>query len=289
MKKMLKGLFAVLTFTAIFAAAEVKAAGESGFKAGAEYWSTYLWRGQYLFGDQQGWIFPYASFEIIDGLSIGVEGEMNAGWAGTKKEEPEYSSDQRGHNAFDFGVDYKYTAEGRLTISAGLWYLMTRKTFYSFITSYIGLDFEMFPFVTPLVKVTADYYTGNKIDGDEYKDINGNSNRMDLYFQAGLKKSIEIVEETAGVDFGAVVGYARYRALGTTDKKKINDISDIDLFVNSSLTYGLVTFNGGFHYVIVPGKQFKYNSPDNYISARSGNREKDIHRFFAIFGASISI
>jgi len=301
MKKFLTGLFAILVLTTVFAAAEVKASDNIGLTVGVDYWSTYLWRGQYLFGDQQGWFFPYASFEPLEGLLIGVSGEINSTWPGSKSEEPEYNGFQKNNNAFDAGIDYSYAAEGLLTARVGLWYYRTKERFFSFASGYIGLDFDMVSFITPFVRVTADYYTGTGkwedkygimggFPGDKYnyKDMSdGSSNRTDLYLQAGLKKEIEITKDVAGIDFGAVVGYARYRAWG----EKINDISDIDLYVNATVNYGAATFAGGFHYVIVPGKQFKYGSPITETTFMTGayDGEKDIHRFYATFGASYSI
>ena len=287
MKKILTGLFAVLAFTVFFAVAEAKASDDIGFTVGVDYWSTYLWRGQYITGDQQGWFFPNASFEVIEGLTIGVEGWVNAGWFGTKSEEPKYNGDQKYENAIGAGIDYSYTMEGLLTANAGAWYFRPKQSFFSYATAYVGADFHMVPFVTPLVKVSVDYYTGNKLEGEKYKEYSeGSSDRADFYIQAGFKKEIEISKD-AGIDFGALAGYAIYRALGY----KINDISDIDLFINATVNYGAVTFVGGLHYLIVPGTQFKYGGiargdvPNNTAI----EPEKDIHRFFATFGASYSL
>ena len=287
MKKVLKGLLAVLAFTTIFAAAEVKASDGIGLTVGVDYWSSYISKGMYSYGDQQGWFFPYASFELISGLSVGVCGELNSAWVGSKSEEPEYNGAQKDYNAFGGGLDYEYSAEGLFTASVGLWYYRTKNNFWSYGTAYAGFDLDMAPFVTPFVMVTAEHYTGDNTTEkgfkESYKEYSGNSNRTDIYLQAGLKKSVEIAKDVAGLDFGAVVGYLRLRSFGAN----INDISDIDFFVNSSVTYGLVTFTGGFHYVIVPSKELKYDAPVKEDSPYGG--EKDIHRFYATFGASVSI
>jgi hypothetical protein len=303
MKKIFKGLFAVLAFTTVFAAAELKAADDIGLTVGVDYWSNYLFRGQYQYYGE-GAFFPYASYDILgSGLTIGVVGEIAETWLGGGSEDNSDPSDSwpgylKYQHALDVGLDYEYEIEGTATLGVGVWHYRYKDNFQSYTSGYVTASLDMVPFVTPFVQITGDYYWGDKATahtaddygvpvGTKYKDIFGNDDRSNLYIQAGITKNIEVTKDVASIDLGAVVGYAHYRALGN----KIDDISDIDLSATFSLTEGMVTLTGGFHYVIVPGNQFKNTSIHDYQDPISGNDipDKDIHRFYATFGASCSI
>lgn len=300
MKKIFKTAIIAISLITAFAATELRAQDDSniGLTVGLDYVSNYTTRGEQGFGlfwkPIGGFFFPYASFDVFgSGLSVTVRGEITEAYIGSSSEEREFAREYgtKHLNCIDFNVDYMYSIEDVVTFDIGSWYYRYRTVPNSF-GYYQGLNFSYFDFylsaaidalpLTPTLTVTYSHFTDSAAYRNDYIDensgdtIRGDGENGDWYFQLGLGHSFELANATY-LDLGAVAGYYYKRAM----VPKSPDISDIDLSAGISTTKSIVTFTSSFHYIIVPGTQFKYR-PD-------ADRTKDVHRFYAKFGASMSI
>ena len=293
MKKLLKLVLAALVFTMAFTAVELKAQdSDIGLTVGVDYMSNYISKGKYVFSGNSGnggAFFPYASYDVLSsGLSVTVMGELSEVYFGNSKEEKigalplPWRAILKEQQTLDFNLEYEYKFENLMTINAGIWYywyktltgvnlLETRIGNPSYFDLYTSIAVDAVPFVTPLVKFTYMY----QIDDDYYFD---GASRSDFYVQAGIQKSIELTK-TIFLDLGALVGLLHERQ--NKDSSTL-DISDIDLSAGLTKKAGILTFAGSFHYIIVPGTQYKYAS-------FFGIDFKDINRFYAQFGVSCNI
>lgn len=293
MKKFFKAAIIALVFTTTFAAAELRAQDDSkglGLTVGLDYVSNYMNRGQYGFfaiDSIGGFVFPYASFDVFGtGLTLEVRGEVSETWfVGSDEEDNDSASYAQDLHSVDFHAGYTYNIDEIVTLNAGAWYYRYKTMQnegisynFSYFDFYLSAAIDALP-LTPTLAITYSHFTDSAayrsdyIDEDTGERIKGDGKSGDFYFQLGIGHSFELADATY-LDFGAVAGYYYKRAI----EPKSPDISDIDLSAGLSTTSGIVTFTGSFHYVIVPGTQFK-TYDDN----------KDIHRFYARFGASVSI
>lgn len=240
--------------------AEAKKSVATGISLGLDYVSTYLWRGMYFYGGG-GAFFPSVGWSIFDtGLSIGVAGEFAV----------DYFFEMNGRNStgfdfhsIDFGADYSYTFAELVTLSVGLWYWYYFNSEEaigadaSFLTASLGLSFDCL--LSPFINFTYDYY----VDKDFAEE-----NAKDFYLQFGIGHEFELYENVA-LSLGLAAAYYHAKSIGAFG------ISDIDASVGLSVTKGVATFSGGFHYVAVPMEDF-------YAGG-------DVHRWYASFGASVSL
>lgn len=295
MKRIFKSVFIAIFFTAVFAASNLNAQNQNsgiGLKIGLDYISNYMTRGEYVFGNteaQGGYFFPSAFFDVFGtGLTLGIRGEIHEAWIGGRSEEKEFAGQIRQLHSVDFNADYVYSIKEIVTFDLGGWYYRykTPTSFYgekySYFDFYISAALDAVP-LTPTVALTYSHYT-NKAFYRGFRD-DGSGNRVpadgkngDWYLQLGIEHSFELATATY-FDLEGTVGFSRNNAI----QPKSDDISDIDLSAGISTTQGIVTLMSAFHYVIVPGTQLKYYEKEN------GEKIKDIHRFYARFGVSVSI
>ena len=231
-----------------------------GLTVGLDYYSTYLWRGTYFYGGE-GAYCPSIGWDIFDiGLSIGVGGEFAIDYLFEKTGRDSTGFDLQ---SVDFGIDYSYTIADLVTLGAGLWYWYYFNSEdalgadASFLTATVSIGFEVL--LSPFIAVTYDYYVDKNFCEDR-------ENEKDFYIQAGIGHDFELTPEVT-VSLGLAAGYYHARSI------KACGISDIDASMGLSVTKGIVTISGGFHYVAVPTDDFYAGS--------------DIHRWYASFGASV--
>lgn len=289
MKKIFTLVFTAAVFMITFAAAELEAQdSDLGLTVGLDYVSNYMSRGEYVFGNpyaKGGYFFPYASFDVFNtGLTLQIRGEIGEAWIGGSSEEKELSKNMEEMHSLDFNADFVYSVKEIITFDVGAWYYRHKQgglANHSYFDFYVSAALDAVP-LTPTVSLTYSYfveaaaYRGDSI-GDSDTVVRGDGKNEDFYLQFGLGHGFELTTATY-LDLAAVVGFSRNRAI----QRKSDDISDIDLSAGISTTKGIVTLMSAFHYVIIPGTQFKYYEIDD-------EKIKDIHRFYVKFGASVSI
>ncbi|HOO71073.1 MAG TPA: hypothetical protein PK926_04860 [Spirochaetota bacterium] len=272
LSEIIAGIFVVLlATTAVYAEDAVKAAepekedASIGLSIGLTYYSNYLWRGTYFYGGE-GAFCPSVSWDIFStGLVVSAAGEFAADYF--------FEGDGRDAAGFDFhsvdfGLDYSHTFADLVTIGAGIWYWYyfnsedALGSDASFLTAKVSLGFDVL--LSPFVSFTYDYY----VDEDFCTD---GENKKDFYIQAGIGHEFEVTPEVA-VGLGLAAGYYHAKSI------EAFGISDIDASVGLTYTKGIVSVSSSFHYVAVPMKDFYTVGSPN-----------DIHRWYATFGASVSL
>ena len=289
MKKLFKLVLATLVFTMAFTAAELKAQDSNiGLTVGVDYMSNYISKGKYVFygnSTNGGAFFPYVSYDVLSsGLSVTVMGELSEIYVGNSKEE-KYATDYRTiikeNHALDFNLSYEYKFENLATFNVGLWYYWYKTLKLSgvgnpsYFDLYASVTLDAVPLVTPLVKFTYMY----QIDDDYYFD---NASRTDFYVQAGLEKNIALTNSIS-LNLGALAGILHERK---SKDSSILDLSDIDLSAGFAKKVAILTFTGSFHYVIVPGTQYKNVEMNSVVASEPA---KDFNRFYATCGVSCNI
>ena len=302
MNNICKLTLATLMFTIIFTATNLKAQDEEdsviGLTIGLDYVSNYLYRGQYRYDGHKnngGLFSPYFSYNVFNtGLSLGVRAEVSEMWLWGDNDESLWDMVDS-YNTIGFNANYMYNFSDKVILNLGAWYYRYKR-FYnpssvgliSSDPSYIDFCFsavvEMLP-LRPMLAVTYSYfmdekyYRGPGASGVIGEDSYANGN---LYVQLGVGHSFELYDDTY-LDLDAVAGFFDKNAFDNVmfDSRSA-DISDIDLSVGVSTTADILTLSASFHYVIVPGTQFKkqqgFSPPPT-----------DIHRFYAKFGIACSI
>ncbi len=226
-----------------------------GLSLGISYMSDYLWRGGDWYGGD-GAFFPSLSYDVLgSGLTLSVSAELAEAYIFDGTETAASGTNVKNLQATDFGLDYSCPIADKVTLGAGVWYFLLWDTDLSFMTFSGSVALDFLP-LTPTLTYTHDYYT----DSGDGKDF---------YIQLGGSHSFDLMKDVS-LGLGAVMGY--YYA----ESVDLKGISDIDLSAELSVTKGIVTYSGGFHYVIVPTEDF-YGTP------------KDINKFYATFGVSCSI
>lgn len=312
MKKFFKATFITAACVILVSAAELRAKKDPGLglTVGLDYVSNYMTRGEFGFnyydsGPIGGFFFPFVSFDVFDtGLRLEVRGEVSETWIGGSGEEDNESANYAQHlHSIDFNVNYTYSIDNIITFDAGVWYYRY-KTWtlddgphdnFSYFDFYLSAAIDTLP-LTPTFSITYSHFTDKRMYRGDFVYYNpltgqttpGDGKNGDWYFQLGIEHSFELANATF-LDLNAVAGYYYKRAI----VPKSPDISDIDLSAGISTTKGIVAFTGSFHYVIVPGTQFKSytleGTDDPITMTRVYPLVKDIHRFYARFGASVSL
>ena len=316
MKSICNLIFAALLFAMVFAVTELKAEDSQeskiGLTVGIDYVSNYIYRGQYFYegtgGLISGMFSPYASYNIFNtGLSIGIKGEISEAWFWDKKDE---LKNFKQYNSIDYNINYMYEFKESITFNVGGWYYAYQKKDFhlpqsgSVNTSYFDIYFSASVDALPLAPrliVTYSYF----IDEDYARGVavgnlvwgKGPGKNGDLYVQFGLGHSFELFNKTY-FDLEATAGFYDENSIGyksilqspdVPSQTKSTDISDIDLSAGITTTAGILTLFTSFHYVIVPGTQYKHSMALASHGGYAVTFVKDIHRFYAKFGVSCSI
>ena len=281
MKKIFKFALIAIAFSTAFVTTELRAQDNGmGITVGLEYMSNYLSKGQYVFAGNQGnggAFFPYVNYNMPGtGLNVGIMGEISEAWIGGAKEDAEHVKKTEPLHAIDFNIGYTYTMENITTITANVWYYRyqtnSEKGYNeSYFDGIVSASADAIP-LNPMLAFTYSYF----MDKDYYEGGVDGKNES-YYVQLGIGHSFNLVE-SATLDLGAVAGWRHNKVGGSTP----DDISDINLSAGTTITKGMLTFTGSFHYVIVPGTQYKYEDV-------AGSNVKDINRFYATFGVACSI
>ena len=302
MNKICKLTVATLMFTIIFTTTNLKAQDEEdsgiGLTLGLDYISNYLYRGQYRYRgkDQNGGLFsPYIIYNVFNtGFSLGIRGEIGEIWVWAEKDESTDNYIDK-YSATGFNANYMHSFNDKVTLNLGAWYYRY-KIFYdktsagqfSLDPSYLDICFsaviEMLP-LKPMFAVTYSYYMDEKYYRGYDKDSEifgeGPYKNGNLYIRLGVGHSFRLA--AAYLDLDAVVGFYDKNAYDTMIyEPRSPDISDIDLSAGVSTTAGILALSMSFHYVIVPGTQYKKAS-------FGGGNNRDIHKFYAKFGVACSI
>ena len=314
MKSICKLIVAALLFAMIFAITELKAQDSQdskiGLTVGMDYVSNYLYRGEnfYLNAQNSGMIAPYVSYDVFKtGLSLGIKGEVAEQWFWDERDEFQNTTSFKMMNSINFNVNYMYELKKTMSLNIGGWYYSYQRVHFinttsgydpSYFDIYFSAQIDALP-LTPKLIVTYSYFK----DDDYARGAaqvgntniwvwgNGPGKNGDWYIQFGLGHSFELFYKTY-FDLEAMVGFYDKNSsgfcslMGATELTPTNsaDISEIDLSAGFSTTAGKLTLSTSFHYVIVPGTQYKYA-----LSNYSYTLTQDIHRFYAKFGVSCSI
>ena len=286
MKNIIKFTLAATILTVVFTATELRAKdSDMGLTFGLDYVSNYIDRGEY-YNDNEGtggFIFPYINYNVFNtGFSAGIRAEISETWFGGSNENRDEGFGIANYNSIDINLNYTNGIENIFSFDVGFWYYryQTMKLFdyytmeywsfnISYFDIYLSIAAEAIIF-TPTITVTYSYYT----DKNHFRGFYDDGKNEDIYVQLGFSHNFELIDSTY-LDISAIAGWRHLKA-GTP---KSDDISDIDLSAGISTTSGILTFSTAFHYIIVPGKQYKY--ADNFVT--------DINKFFAQFGVACSI
>ena len=289
MKHILKLILAAIIFTVAFTTTELRAK-EIGLTVGVDYVSNYISNhikeNGYIFNGHKGnggGFFPYAFYNIANtGFRIGVMGEIPESWIGGSHEESEQNKWNKPERSFDLNASYSKSIKDITTLSFIVWYYAYKtdngigspsaynQSYFDFI---ISASADMLP-LTPTILVKYSYF----IDKDYVRGFYEGKNE-NILIQLNLKHSFELYEDVS-LDLGSIADW-RHR---TVNEPILDDISNINLFAGITLKRGILTFTSSFHYVIVPGTQYKF------VDKNDGNGPyRDIHRFFAQFGVSCNI
>ena len=241
-----------------------------GLDAGLIYFSKYLWRGSYFYNGD-GAFTPYLGYDILkSGLKFNFIAEVSESYIG------EGSNDNVNHTAYanhglDFGLEYSRSFAETVSLTLQGWYYWYYNSKHSYATEFkdasmitgtVSLSYDKLP-VPAFISYSHDYYMDkNYAKGNQEKDF---------YIQFGFDNSENGFELTREVNLGVKLA-AAYFYEKSLYRKGISDI-EAALFLN--FKKGSASLNSGFHYVIVPTKDFYQGS--------------DIHRFFVTFGAGYSI
>ena len=305
MKSICKLTLAALTFTFIFTATELNAQSNEdskiGLTVGIDYVSNYLYRGIYYYNGQEkngGMLSPYTFYDVFNtGLSLGIKGEVTERWFWNNKDEKQNDSVLFKLFSVDFNINYMYNLKEKVTLNLGVWYYLHSKehtnggvsfnrSFFDFYFSAIIDSLQL----KPMFAITYSYLTDKKyvkgIDSGSYVWGEGPGKNGDLYLQLGIGHSFKLMEKSY-LDFNAVAGFFNKNTydIRTQEVQKdpgTTDISDIDLSLGLTTIADILTFSTSFHYVIVPGTQYKYSWGNNSVG-------KEIHRFYTKFGVACSI
>jgi len=252
-----------------------------GVSVGMDYMSKNIWRGMPVFvspfGGIDGAFFPFVSYENEDaGLSVRVEGEVAESYI------IDSNKTYKENNAINFNVDYSNKID-MVTIGGGAWYFRVKDNDWSYSTAYVSFALEDI-ILSPILILNWDYYFSDEysMGGVKYKREQG----KDFYIQLGISHTFDIAADVASLKLGALAGYFNSEVFD------VKGISDIDLSAELTVKQGAVTYFAGFHYLIIPKKEFSYASFELDLTKVASDPEgvlvKDRNRFYATFGASYS-
>lgn len=267
MKKILILLmtFLILTTASLYAQEKDVANVEKryiGLNIGLEYWSNYLWRGTYFYGEgganeSPGVFIPSVTWNIFNsGFFIAAAAEVPEAWLfdGAKSLGYYFMS-------VDFGAGFKRTFIKLITLEVSAWYCWYFNSEYepsvtdelSFLTFAAGITIEWI--INPFVRYTHDFYP-------LAKDF------ADFYIEFGLKPSIKIFKHVS-LDLGAAAGFFYWESMN------INGFSDIHTWLGFTAEGKGASFSASINYILVPTRKFYTGD--------------DMHRFYAKVGIGYTI
>ena len=293
MKHIFKLILTAIIFTLTFTTTELRAK-EIGLTVGIDYVSNYISnhiaQNGYIFRGNDGnggGFFPYAFYNIDNtGFRIGVMGEISETWFGGSKEELEQITKNKREHSFDLNAGYSKSIKDITTLSFIVWYYAYKtdngmgspsaynQSYFDFIFS---ASADILP-LTPTLLVKYSYF----IDKDYVRGFYEEGKNENILVQLNLKHSFELYKDVY-LDLGAIADW-RHR---TVNEPILDDISNINLFTGITIKSGILTFTSSFHYVIVPGTQYK--KAEKTVDGFSYVRGADIHKFYTQFGVSCNI
>ena len=300
MKKTFKLAGAIFICTIIFAVSELKARDYVGLNAGIEYKTHNIYRGMdYYIGAFPGLFVPVLNYSLYDlGLSFGIRGEITGTWLLGDREETWGVKGTEAFNSVSFRMNYRFDFLDAIRLYCGLEYYHHPKAeigSYSLNMSkydcYLSATFDQHPLRTRLAVTYTGYMDKKYFRGPDAGGVwgYGSGENKDIYVHLSFSRRFQL-EDNLSCIIDAGVGYYDKEAydvrIGST---KSADISDIELSARmSNWLDEIVNVYVSFHYVLVPGTQFK-NSVKYNSSTGMYESKEDMHKFFAKFGVSCSI
>jgi len=264
-------IFVFISFLALPLFAEDTNKG-IGLTVGLDYASKSVWRGMYIY-EKEGKFSPFVSYDVLDlGLSVTAEATIVDDYIFEGKK---HNDRFRDNNFVGLSVDY-LNKIGFATLGAGTWYGRYRNHDLSYSETYVSLAFEDI-FLSPTITYIHDYYFKAQEQDALGKDL---PKGKDFYVQCGISHSFELVQYVS-LTLGASAGY-----YNVASWDELSGISDIDFSAKLAVEAGAATYSAGFHYVIVPSKDFYYHYDLYYLERL--REKKDISRFYATFGVAYS-
>ena len=281
-------LAAILLTTTIVYAEQKEEDSEIGLSFGLNYISNYIYKYySYYRGEKNngGVFIPYVNYNVFNtGLNIGIKAGIPELMIGSRKEEETSAKTRKTmkyNQSIDFNLEYEYNIENIMTLGVGAWY-------YRFKTMQesAGLNFSYYDYYfycraaenIPLMPIFRVIYMT-----EQSHEVIPTKKMSQLYAQLGISHGFELAKETY-LDLGVIAGFLHNRLRAQRDDKHgINDISDIDFSIGLSTTSDILYFSASFHYIIVPGKQYKS------ITMTSSYDLLDINKFYSQFGVGCRI
>jgi hypothetical protein len=233
-----------------------------GLNIGLDYWSNYLWRGTYFYGEgganeSPGVFFPSVTWNILNsGFFVAVAAEVPESWLfdGAKSMGYYFMS-------VDFGVGFKKSFMKVIAFELSAWYCWYFNSEYepsienelSFLTFAAGITIEWL--IHPFLRYTHDFYT-------MAKDF------TDFYIEFGIKPSIKIFNNVS-LDLGAAAGIFYQKSMDRSG------FSDIHTWLGFTAEGKGASFSASINYILVPTKKFYQGD--------------DMHRFYAKVGIGYTI
>jgi hypothetical protein len=248
-------LFVLSAFISFSSLPLFAAENSIGLTAGAGYIGHKMWRGSYTFKGE-GAFTPFISYDILNtGLSVTFQGDLSDSCI-TNKDTPSWND-----HWLNFALEYSHKF-GIVTFGAGIWYCKAEQKEEDYTENYVSFTLEDI-FLSPTLIYTHDYY---------FDSAAGTKGR-DFYVQFGISHVFDLAADIASLKLGAIMGYSNRLSW----RKKTDGISDINLSAKFTIKDGAAKYFAGFHYVIVPAKDYYYF-----------NGVKDMNRFYSTIGASYS-
>lgn len=251
-----------------------------GLVAGVDYFNSYFWRGDFVYGEGRGVFFPFADLVFSDpGITLSWCGEYASEAVGDGA-----SEEEKIWYAADFAVGFSRTFMEAVTVSAKVWYLwyysssdQNRKLYgyshdESFFSGTVSVSLDALP-LSPALIYSHDYYV------DDYGG--GRSVGRDCYVQFQAKHVFELSDHASLTLLGGISYYNNEASENPEDESTHvrRGISDMTVSADLSVKAGIVTVHGCLNYAFIPDEDWNRYYTD----------EKDAHRWWSGFGVSCSM
>lgn len=232
--------------------------GRAGINAKIDYFSSYIYRGQYYFNGDAAFV-PSANIRLwSSNFFIGIMGEFTQEYIGDRKK----TDDNFAKQTADSGINYIKRLGRKVTINANIWYwwfFNSKKELgydMSYASANVTLQFlQSIPF-NPFISYTHEY----RVDK---KSCKNQSNSMDFYVKAGMEYNYSISAQTV-LELGVSMAFWNYESKGKMG------ISDIKSYLGLSFATGITKFTGSLNYYIIPSNAFGAKSDSNRFSIQVG-------------------